>query len=245
MEGALNSQAALWDMVMGAGPMVKFVLIVLFFLSVVSWAIIIFKLNLLRKIDRESTEFYEMFWKSRQFYQIYTSSKHYRFTPLAKIFSAIYSELSQTMKTSEGSSEHDWPVVPLEEMDRLKRVIKRTSSEELINIERTINFLATTGNTAPFIGLFGTVWGIMNSFRGIGLAGSASLAVVAPGISEALVATAMGLFAAIPAVVGYNHILSRRELIAADMDNFSSDILNIVDKEISKNTLVKSEHKGG
>ena len=119
-------------------------------------------------------------------------------------------------------------------MKLIQRVLKKAISRETGRLEKAVSFLATTGNTTPFIGLFGTVWGIMNSFRGIGVKGSASLAVVAPGISEALIATAMGLIAAIPAVVAYNHFVTRINRMAVEMENFAGDFLNIVERELTR-----------
>jgi biopolymer transport protein TolQ len=237
--GTLVNQAELWDMVLGAGPMVKFVLLILLLFSIFSWAIIIYKVRLIRKMERETLAFYDLFWKIREFSQISASCKNYRFTPLSRLFTAIYSELAQALKSTGWQTE---------EVDRIKRILKRTATTERAGIEKSVTFLATTGNTAPFVGLFGTVWGIMNTFRGIGLTGTASLAVVAPGISEALIATAMGLFAAIPAVVGYNHILTRIDRLAAEMDNFSADMLNVIEKQFKKSAHSKQageETKGG
>ena len=228
------NQARLLDMVLSAGPMVKVVLVILLLCSVFSWAIIIHKVRLLRKVEKETSAFYDLFWRIREFSQISATCKNYRFTPLAKLFSAVYNELAHAMKGTEGEKETvQWQA---EEVDRLKRIIKKTVTTETASLERSINFLATTGNTAPFIGLFGTVWGIMNTFRSIGLTGSASLAVVAPGISEALVATAMGLFAAIPAVVGYNHILTRIDRVTKETDNFANDMLNVIEKRLKKSS---------
>jgi biopolymer transport protein TolQ len=205
--------------------MVKFVLLVLLVLSIFSWAIIIYKFRILGRAERETTAFYDLFWRIREFSQISSSARKYPFTPLSKLFTSVYSELSQTVKSAGEQAI---------ELDRLRRILKRTATSEKTLLEKSVTFLATTGNTAPFIGLFGTVWGIMNTFRSIGLTGTASLAVVAPGISEALIATAMGLFAAIPAVVGYNHILTRIDRIGSEMENFSTDIINVIEKQIGK-----------
>ena len=209
--------------------MVKFVLLILLAFSVVSWAIIAYKMMLLRRIEKETTAYYDLFWEKRQFSLIYTASKGYSATPLKNLFTAIYNELSSTIKD-------DPQRIHREDIERFERILKKTTAIEAAKLEYAVGFLATTGNTAPFIGLFGTVWGIMASFRSIGAKGAANLAVVAPGISEALVATAMGLLAAIPAVVGYNHIITRTSRIVEEMDNFSADILNIIEKQIAKKT---------
>ncbi|MBI5587379.1 MAG: protein TolQ [Deltaproteobacteria bacterium] len=214
-------------MIWGAGPMVKFVLLILLAFSVVSWAIIAYKMMMLRKIEKETTAYYDLFWEKRQFSQIFNASKGFSSTPLKSLFTSIYNELSSTMKEEPQR-------VQREDLERFQRILKKASAIEAAKLDYSVGFLATTGNTAPFIGLFGTVWGIMASFRSIGAKGAANLAVVAPGISEALVATAMGLLAAIPAVVGYNHIVTRTGRIIEEMDNFSSDILNIIEKQIGK-----------
>jgi len=235
----VNAQSGLWEMIWGAGPMVKFVLLTLFFFSVFSWAIIVYKIWLLRKMERETVVFYDMFWKRRQFSQIYSATKEFKATPLSAIFIAAYAELSSAVKQPSPTSpiSADQPQPPelhKDDLDRFQRVLRKAVATESAKLEYAVGFLATTGNAAPFIGLFGTVWGIMTAFREIGAKGSANLAVVAPGISEALVATAMGLLAAIPAVIGYNHVVSRISRITMEMENFSSDLLNIIAKQIPK-----------
>ncbi|MBI5642102.1 MAG: protein TolQ [Deltaproteobacteria bacterium] len=217
-------------MVWGAGMMVKFVLLVLLLFSIFSWAIIAYKIILLKKIEKETTAFYDLFWDKRQFSQIAAMSKDFKSTPLVNLFGSVYAELSNMIKAAEQSGTR----VQRDELERLERILKKAKAIETAKIEYAVGFLATTGNTAPFIGLFGTVWGIMASFRSIGAKGAANLAVVAPGISEALVATAMGLLAAIPAVMGYNHLLTRIGRITTEMNNFSSDLINIIEKQISK-----------
>lgn len=214
-----------WDMIWGAGPMVKGVLLLLFAMSVISWAIMYYKFRLLKRIEDETVEFSDVFWEKKDFKSIYPECKSYKVSPLPRLFEVGYRELVETAKREHRTTfdSHD--------IDRLKRILRKTATVETTLMERTITFLATTGNTAPFVGLFGTVWGIMGSFKEIGSTGAASLAVVAPGISEALIATAMGLFAAIPAVVGYNMIISKITRINSEMENFTSDLLNIVDKE--------------
>jgi len=212
-----------------AGPIVKLVLLTLLVFSVFSWAIIVYKVLLLRKIEKESDSFYDLFWEKRQFSQIMSAARAARYTPLGKLFSAVYKELTSAVG---GTEEAGGAKMHMGSMDRMKRILKKTSTQETARLEYAVSFLATAGNTAPFIGLFGTVWGIMSSFQDIGALGTANLAVVAPGISEALVATAVGLLVAIPAVVGYNHLLARITRITSEMDNFSSDLLNIIEKQL-------------
>lgn len=190
-----------------AGPVVKFVLFVLLFFSVVSWAIIIYKLKLLSKVEKESDKFQHAFIKGKQWDTIYQSTKRLTLSPLANLFRAAYSIEDATN-------------------EEVRSTLKRVEAMEAARLERYLTFLATTGSTTPFIGLFGTVWGIMNSFMGIGRIGSASLAVVAPGIAEALIATAAGLAAAIPAVVAYNYYLSRTRRNIIFMEDFSQELLD-------------------
>ena len=227
----MNNQAGLWQMVAEAGPMVKLVLLTLLVFSIISWAIIIYKMLLLRKVEKESRIFYDLFWEKRELPTIAGVAKNYANTPLTALFEAVYKELKTILSGAEPSGKH---TITKADLERIKRILAKQGAIETAQLEYAVPFLATTGNTAPFIGLFGTVWGIMNSFRSIGAKGSANLAVVAPGISEALIATAAGLVVAIPAVIGYNHLLSRTGSIARDIDNFSSDLLNVIDKQMTR-----------
>ena len=224
-----NMQGGLWNMILGAGIVVKLVLIVLLVFSVLSWAIIIYKYRILKKMEKESGAFLEFFWHKKQFATIFAAAANYRFTPLARLFAAGYNELPQARTQKKENIQFS-----IGETDGIQRALKKAMSNEISRMEKAVSFLATTGNTAPFIGLFGTVWGIMNSFSGIGMKGSASLAVVAPGISEALIATAIGLTAAIPAVVAYNHFVTRINRMAIEMENFAGDFLNIVERELAR-----------
>lgn len=198
------------QLILQAGPMVKAVLLILLLFSLVSWTIIFYKWRYFSKADRESYTFMRTFDSTRDPKDLFTVSKKYAVTPLASLFRSVYSEKTYS------------------DRDELKRMLKRYSTLEAAKLERYLNFLATTGSTTPFIGLFGTVWGIMNSFRGIGAAGSASLAIVAPGIAEALIATAVGLAAAIPAVIAYNYYLSRANRMIIEMDDFSEELVDYI-----------------
>ena len=232
-----TSAGDIWTMILKAGPMVKSVMVLLLAFSLVSWAIIIFKSFQLSKARRESLYFLELFWKSRSLSAIYGDARHYKASPVAEIFRVGYQELNRVRKgrnegtTPEGKESGPVQVLGLENVNR---ALRRAVSAESTRLSRTISFLATTGNTTPFIGLFGTVWGIMSSFHDIGLSGAANLAVVAPGISEALVATAAGLAAAIPAVVAYNHFSSRVRVLESEMTNFAADFLNIVERDLMR-----------
>ena len=192
-------------LILKAGLVVKFVLLILLFFSVVSWAIILYKHRLFSKVEKESEDFHREFAKAKQWDTLYQSTRRHTLSPLANLFRAAY--------TTEDAG-----------IEEVRRTLKRVEALEATRLERHLTFLATTGSTAPFIGLFGTVWGIMNSFMGIGRIGAASLAVVAPGIAEALIATAAGLAAAIPAVVAYNYYLSRSRRNIIMMEDFSQEL---------------------
>jgi biopolymer transport protein TolQ len=199
-----------FSLIWQAGPVVKLVLLTLLFFSVVSWAIIFYKFKFLSRVEQESEEFQRAFLKSRDWDSLSQSIKRISISPLISLFRSVYSaEARESVEREE-----------------VKRTLKRIESLEAARLEKYLNFLATTGSTTPFIGLFGTVWGIMNSFRGIGRIGSASLAVVAPGIAEALIATAAGLAAAIPAVVAYNYYLSRTRRNIIAMEDFSQELID-------------------
>jgi biopolymer transport protein TolQ len=202
-------QSAL-QMMLQAGLVVKGVLIILLFFSITSWTIIFYKWRLCSKADDESSSFMKIYNVTRNPKDLYSSAKKFELSPLARLFKSVYSEKTHTDK------------------QELRRVLKRYGALESARLERFLNFLATTGTTTPFIGLFGTVWGIMNAFTGIGAAGSASLAVVAPGIAEALVTTAMGLAAAIPAVIAYNYYLSRVNRMIMTMEDFSEELVDYI-----------------
>ena len=229
----------IWRMITGAGPVVQLVMLVLLAFSIICWAIIIFKSNQLGKARRHSHYFLELFWKSRSLGSIYKESVGYESSPIAQVFRVGYEELTRLRKSGADSAQG---------MDNVHRALRRAGAAEMTRLTRTISFLATTGNTTPFIGLFGTVWGIMGSFHNIGLTGSANLASVAPGISEALVATAAGLAAAIPAVMAYNYFSSRVRVLDAEMANFMADLLNIIERDMlrkgSMGTMAKEGEHG-
>lgn len=191
-----------------AGYIAKAVLLILLFFSVFSWAIIIYKQRYFSKASKESEIFLSAFRQERGMDKGLEAAKNLYLSPIANVFRSVYGEGNHTGK------------------DEIKRMLRRYETLEAAKLESYLNFLATTGSTTPFIGLFGTVWGIMDAFRGIGAAGSASLAVVAPGIAEALITTAAGLVAAIPAVVAYNYYLSRARRLILEMEDFSEELLD-------------------
>ncbi|AJE04733.1 protein TolQ [Geobacter pickeringii] len=218
----------------GTGLVVKLVLIILIFFSVVSWAIIFFKLLQVNRANSESERFLEFFWKAKRFDAINAQLDRFTNSPLTVLFSEGYAELKRLVEKGDQKEEPDVVSTDLGGIDNISRALRRATTSEITRLEKYVTFLATTGSTAPFIGLFGTVWGIMTAFKGIGESGSASLAVVAPGIAEALIATAIGLVAAIPAVMGYNHFQHKIKVLIASMDNFSTEFLNIVQRTFAR-----------
>lgn len=214
------------DLILHAGPMVRAIMAVLLGMSLICWAIIVAKFLELRNVNRESEAFADMVRQSRNMEPLLEQCQEMRHGHLVHVFRAGLAELHRVRAffAQTGRKEPaDYAELLLENVDRAVRsgiIAKRK------RLQRRLPFLATTGGVAPFIGLFGTVWGIMTSFHSIGIKGSANLAVVAPGISEALVATAIGLAAAIPAVAAYNHFSDRITLIEDEMLQFSSDLLN-------------------
>ncbi|MGB4599793.1 MAG: protein TolQ [Trichlorobacter sp.] len=216
----------------GIGPVVLGVFIILIFFSVVSWAIIIFKLIQIHKANSESVRFMDFFWKTKRFDTIAAQADRFSSSPLVMLFNEGYSELKQLMD-AEGKQDQAGVSTDLGGVANVSRAMRRATNQEVNRLEKYTTFLATTGSASPFIGLFGTVWGIMVAFEGIGRTGSASLAVVAPGISEALRATAIGLIAAIPAVMAYNHFQHKIRVLVKEMDSFSTEFLNIVQRNIA------------
>jgi len=215
--------------------MVFWVLLLLVSFSVVCWYIIGFKYWFLSRAQKGSEAFLDVFWKSKRLDEIYKSAQAMEHSPTALVFRAGYVELSKLqsdndLANGETSAMHD----RLSDLESVERAMRRAMTAEVTQLEKMVAFLATTGSSAPFVGLFGTVWGIMTSFMDITASGSASVTVVAPGIAEALIATAIGLMAAIPAVIAYNLFVQKIKVLASEMDTFSSDFLNIVKRHVLK-----------
>ena len=227
LSGSFNG--SLLSMILDAGLMVKFVLLLLFIFSVVSWAIIFLKYRYYRKIKKENEMFDADYSRSTKLSDVLPAAKKYSYSTTAEVFRVGYTELTKINKplneSAQGSDE-----ISLSSLDNLERSMNKACNTEMTKLESALGFLATTGSASPFIGLFGTVWGIMDTFKGIGARGSATLAVVAPGISEALIATAAGLAAAIPAVIFYNYFLNQSKNMVQEMENFSAEFLNIVER---------------
>ncbi len=228
-------QLSILDMVLHAGPMGKLVMLTLLIFSLVSWTIVIMKARLFKKVRLDSEDFVETFWKSSNLSEAYNAASEFEYSPQAEVFIAGFSELEKINKIrnrKDDSRSPDTLDMQLATMDNLKRAVRKAASQKINQIGSSLPFLATTGSATPFIGLFGTVWGIMASFHDIGQRGSASLAVVAPGISEALVATAAGLAVAIPAVIFYNYFSNKLDEIDGEIENFSTDFLNLVERDL-------------
>jgi biopolymer transport protein TolQ len=231
-----NFSGSLFDMVVHAGFVVQLVLLLLLIFSVVSWAIVLMKHFNIRKIRKDNELFLSSYMKSTKLSEMFLESKRYRNSTLAEVFRAGYTELTKLTKTARGTlpgkdaPEAGAQGIEIVGIDNVERAMNRACGEQTTMLEAALGFLATTGSASPFIGLFGTVWGIMDTFKGIGARGSATLAVVAPGISEALIATAAGLAAAIPAVIAYNYYLNGIKNMTLDMDNFASELLNIIER---------------
>ena len=221
------------DMVSSSGPVVQAVLYVLLSFSVISWGIMLYKLRQLRQARRESERFTVVFWQTKNLPAIQTAALEMKASPLAQVFRAGYQELVRLTRTRrQPDPAEPVPLTIPEEggIDNVERAMRRASREQIIRLERALTFLATTASTAPFIGLFGTVWGIMNAFLGLSLTRTSTIQAVAPGIAEALIATAIGLAAAIPSVVAYNHFSRKVRVMASDMENFSAEFLNIAER---------------
>jgi biopolymer transport protein TolQ len=230
----------LWDIIFGASTEVWLILLILMAFSILSWSIIVAKFMLLRRTRHQTERFFEIFDQQPTFSSIYKSIKTEGLeeNPFAAIFIKGYEELLRMSKTvlsqspRQRVSEPARLAVRWQGLEGVERAIRQEGSAQVHRFERAMGVLATTGSTAPFIGLFGTVLGIIRSFHEIGLRGSASLATVAPGISEALVATAAGLAAAIPAVVAYNFFVQRIRTIASEIDQFVTELFNLVERQL-------------
>ena len=227
----MAEQMTVWSLILGAGIVVKGVLLLLIILSVVSWGIIFNKWRIYRKTKHDADSFSASFWGGSDMDTLLAGiPQQYKNSPLPNIFQAGYREYMRQRRDS-GEKQGD-KIVAGGGLDGIRRSLDAALSRELEGLSRHLAFLATVGSTSPFIGLFGTVWGIMSAFQNIGLTQNTSLAAVAPGIAEALVATAFGLIAAIPAVVAYNKFTSDLKRIAAGMEQFSSEFLNIMSRHL-------------
>ena len=212
-----STDFSLWQLFIRADFVVKAVIIILLLASIYSWALIFEKYRLFKKIELSSSSFEDKFWKAKSAENFYNNLSNKNKDPLTAIFQSAMTELIKTKSKSTSVQS-----------TRVTRVLEISLDREMKAIEKNFTFLATVGSTAPFIGLFGTVWGIMNSFQSIAISRNTSLAIVAPGIAEALFATALGLLAAIPAVVAYNKFSSDSKKYVVRIENFSKRFISII-----------------
>jgi len=212
---ASNTDFSLWSLFIRADFIVKSVILMLIGCSIYSWAIIIEKFRSFKKINLETEEFEEKFWKSKSAETFYNSLPVNLENPMALLFK----DSMQTLLKAKNKSNLN---------ERMSNMLEVNIEKQMVTLEKGFTFLATVGSTAPFIGLFGTVWGIMNSFQSIAISRNTSLAIVAPGIAEALFATALGLLAAIPAVVAYNKFNNDSKKYSQKLENFSKRFLSII-----------------
>jgi biopolymer transport protein TolQ len=228
-------------LVWNAGPVAKIVLLVLMTFSIVSWALIVEKAWQFRRVRRQTFEFLRVFREARRPSIVHSAARKLRQSPLAQLYFAAYQEVSGISEVLDKVLDDLDEGLSPDRLEAVNRALRRAAALEVARLEHYLPFLATTASATPFIGLFGTVWGIMTAFQGIGQQGSANLAVVAPGISEALIATAAGLGAAIPAVMGYNFFVNRTKHWAMEMEGFTLDLLNAFARPVQKVARVSKD----
>jgi biopolymer transport protein TolQ len=218
--GLSHGASALMELMSNIGPVALGVLLILLFASLYSWTVILGKMSTISKATKESRRFIRTFRKASRLQEIATLTPDFKASPLAQVFDEVY----ETYKRQTGGSGPPRNLAPLE------RSAQTAASEAVTSLERRLTWLATIGATSPFVGLFGTVMGVVDAFHGLGTAGAATLRAVAPGISEALITTAAGLFVAVPAVVAYNQFTARIRIFAAAIDDFSRELLNSLEE---------------
>jgi biopolymer transport protein TolQ len=229
------------DLVARSTPIAKAVLVILGVMSIACWSIIFYKLWVFSRASRHSSAFLDVFRRSNKFSEVQAVCRSLDQSPLVGLFQAGYAELTAQLRQGTANDVPNGGTQPkapsarptLKSLTAVDRALMRASVVEVNKLEHRVGFLATTASIAPFVGLFGTVWGIMAAFLGIGATGSTNLTAVAPGIAEALIATAAGLFAAVPAVVAYNYFAQRVKLFASAMDDFSMEFLNIAERNFT------------
>jgi len=223
-----NSSSSLLDLILRASPVAKVVLLILLLFSIASWAIIFAKARATKLAERRTAAFMRAFENSSRWADLVASVSSFGDSPLAAIFLAANGELQKQSRLN---------------IDAVGRVMQSAAIGETTKLEKSLGLLASTASASPFIGLFGTVVGIIISFNGLSQATTASIQAVAPGIAEALVATAGGIAAAIPAVLGYNHYLNRIKILAAEMDSFSLRLLNFIEREAAENYVIQQQQR--
>jgi len=234
--GTGDVQTDFFQLLGEGGAIAQIVLVILLIFSLISWAVILYKFWQFSRIERQTKTFLDVFRKSSKFSEVHAVCRTLTESPLTGLFQAGYGELNTQLRGSNPAEPKPSPAAgrpTLKSLDAVDRALLRATTVEMNRLEQRVPFLATTASITPFIGLFGTVWGIMDSFQRIGVAGSSSLGVVAPGIAHALIATAAGLFAAIPAVYFYNHFTNRVKYFAGEMDDFALEFLNIAERNFT------------
>ncbi|MBF0310568.1 MAG: protein TolQ [Magnetococcales bacterium] len=228
------AQHSIWDLVAQASILVQLVMLMLLLASVVSWGIIMDKLRRFMRINREADAFEERFWSGNSVTSLFqAASKEWPDSPMAIVFMAGFREWKR-WETGERTQSGLQDIEVGDLVASVRRAMAVALNREMDQLERGLTFLATVGSTSPFIGLFGTVWGIMNAFRGLAGAKSTTLTMVAPGIAEALIATAIGLVAAIPAVIAYNKFSADARRLHQKIDNFGTEFLNILERRVAQ-----------
>ncbi len=232
------SSTSVVALVASSSPVAKAVLLILALFSILSWSIVLYKLWAFRRAERHTSSFLDVFRRSNKFSEVQAVCQSLKDSPLVGLFQSGYTELTAQLRQSAPQPPAGNPagaaVRPtLKSLTSVDRALMRAAAVEVNKLEHRVPFLATTASIAPFVGLFGTVWGIMSAFQGIGQTGSTNLGVVAPGIAEALITTAAGLFAAIPAVYFYNDLSQRVKLFASEMDDFAMEFLNIAERNFT------------
>jgi len=223
------------QMISQAGIVAKMVLALLLGISIFSWAIILLKFKTFRASQRESRRFLAIYQETKDFADLYSSCNLLRRSSLVKLFKAGYLELQQIRKemlSKKIAGELDLPADLADWIEEVEALLQRVTAAEMASLEKYLVFLATISTSAPLIGLFGTVWGVMNAFRSIGTQGFASIGAVAPGVAEALVTTVAGLATAIPASIFYNYFVNRVKLLILEMETFSSELTSMIKQEI-------------
>jgi biopolymer transport protein TolQ len=213
---------------MESGWMGKVIMMILLCFSIVSWAMILLKFQYLRKAEKESLAFLQVFRKTKNIDELLASANQMKFSPVATLFLDGHKEAESIVKSLPGGTvtEADRPLVT----EEIERSLQITAQDEVVYMERYLAFLGTTGTVGPLLGLFGTVWGIMDAFYGIGLKGSGDIGALAPGLAEALINTSGGLFVAIPAVIAYNYFAEKVKDMATRMDSFSIEFMSFVSR---------------
>lgn len=225
----------LMELLSELGMVERLVIAILIYFSVVCWAIYFYKSREIRRASKQSSKFIEVFWEARNLATIQTVSLDLKGSPIAQMFRAGYQEVQRLGKAKRSTNPGGEDLsTDLGGIENVERTMHRAMTQEITRLENRLTFLGTTAATAPFIGLFGTVWGIMTAFRGLSTAQSSSIQAVAPGIAGALIATAVGLAAAIPALMQHNGFARRIRVLAAEMENFKAEFLNIAERHLLK-----------